>query len=86
MSNIDARGESRPPGRTDSPGVPVGKADQEAIVLREPGWYRDPEQPRRHRYWDGRDWLPQGPALRGPGQLGTTAPVGDLPRPRRGAD
>ena len=20
------------------------------------GWYRDPTQPKRHRYWDGEQW------------------------------
>ncbi len=22
-----------------------------------PGWYRDPVQPNRHRYWSGRGWI-----------------------------
>jgi broad specificity phosphatase PhoE len=21
-----------------------------------PGWYRDPDRPKWHRYWDGEDW------------------------------
>jgi hypothetical protein len=21
-----------------------------------PGWYRDPERPKWHRYWNGTDW------------------------------
>jgi hypothetical protein len=29
-----------------------------------PGWYRDREQPNRHRYWDGERWTgPQGEKL-----------------------
>ncbi|MBV9832350.1 MAG: DUF2510 domain-containing protein [Marmoricola sp.] len=20
------------------------------------GWYRDPDDPKRHRFWDGRQW------------------------------
>jgi len=26
---------------------------------RERGWYVDPSEPRRHRYWDGSQWHPQ---------------------------
>ncbi|WP_425463852.1 DUF2510 domain-containing protein [Nocardioides aurantiacus] len=31
----------------------------------QPGWYRDPEDPRRHRWWTGRSWRTQEQALRG---------------------
>lgn len=28
------------------------------------GWYRDPDQPNRHRYWNGEQWTgPQGEKL-----------------------
>jgi uncharacterized protein DUF2510 len=23
---------------------------------RPPGWYRDPDDGRQHRYWDGQEW------------------------------
>jgi uncharacterized protein DUF2510 len=31
---------------------------------RERGWYVDPSEPRRHRYWDGSQWHPQPPTQR----------------------
>lgn len=30
-----------------------------------PGWYRDPDDPLRHRYWTGRAWRTQEEALGG---------------------
>ena len=26
------------------------------------GWYRDPDDPKRHRYWDGRRWTRRSPS------------------------
>lgn len=40
----------------------------------QPGWYPDPWQGGRHRYWDGRRWTPMtGP--NGPGPPPTAAPM-----------
>lgn len=33
---------------------------------REPGWYQDPQDPRRHRYWDGDSWQTWVPPQRRP--------------------
>lgn len=46
------------------------------------GWYPDPEQPARSRYWDGRAWTLHTVDEQAPQLLrGTSAP--ELPRPRR---
>lgn len=30
-------------------------------AVREPGWYRDPRDPRLHQHWDGTTWTPWTP-------------------------
>ena len=46
---------------------------------RDPGWYRDPNDPRLHRYWDGRAWHAQ--------RLDSVAPTSTgLPQPRPRTD
>src|SRR2546430_2221243 len=41
----------------DTPGQPPRPED--AVPKPAPGWYDDPEQPGRRRYWDGSQWTHQ---------------------------
>ena len=87
MNDVDARGKSEPPGRARGFAQRMAQADGGAPVFREPGWYRDPEQPRWHRYWDGNAWLPYRPNLdREPVQEEETTQAQELPHPRRHID
>ena len=58
------------------------------MVDRPIGWYRDPEDPRRHRYWDGERWLSEDeardrqPRRADPGKL-TTCEIPTQRRPPR---
>jgi hypothetical protein len=83
LNDVDARGKSGPRARTASDaGTP--RVEEGTPVFREPGWYRDPEEPRWHRYWDGNAWLPYRPTLdRAATREGDPTPAEDLPRPRR---
>jgi hypothetical protein len=84
MNDIDARRESGPAGHADGSREPTAKADS---TFREPGWYRDPDEPRWHRYWDGNVWVPRNPVPgHTPAEPGSTAPAEGLPRPRRESD
>lgn len=67
-------------GATDRSQQP---SEDELAAGRVPGWYRDPDQPRFHRYWDGERWhAQQGKPRRGPtASSGTSDPL-DIPRPR----
>ena len=42
----DRPGASRPGGR-----------ELTLIDDRPPGWYRDPDNTRQHRYWNGEGWI-----------------------------
>jgi hypothetical protein len=58
-------------------------AEAEVDTGRVPGWYRDPDAPRFHRYWDGRRWHAQQAyaRVRSTGSVGASDPL-DIPRPR----
>ena len=75
MNDIETGVGARPDGGTSTAGGSGIGADAGDAVARERGWYRDPNEPRRHRYWDGRTWLPQATRL-----------ADDLPRPRPRSD
>lgn len=47
-------------GRSQPCPAPVVPTPAPAAV-REPGWYRDPRDPRLHRHWDGETWRPWTP-------------------------
>jgi hypothetical protein len=32
------------------------ESEDALVKKRAKGWYRDPERPRHHRYWDGERW------------------------------
>ncbi len=49
-----------PPGPAPSR-VAAGGGPAAVPVLPPPGWYPDPQPPHQPRYWDGRQWAPQGP-------------------------
>ena len=34
-----------------------GWTEQSYMDDRPPGWYRDPENARQHRYWNGETWI-----------------------------
>jgi hypothetical protein len=86
MNDIDARQESGPVGDANGSGT-TAKADERDNTFREPGWYRDPDEPRWHRYWDGNVWAPRNPAAgHKSAEPGPAAPAEGLPRPRRELD
>lgn len=42
--------------RADSRPCPPAIWELEDVQDNPPGWYRDPDRPKWHRYWDGQDW------------------------------
>lgn len=63
------------------PMVP-GETDAGSDVVREPGWYRNPRQPRLHRYWDGEAWYPEGAARTHPQTIPLARTLESVPSPR----
>ncbi len=54
-----------PPAWPDSVGAPSAQDDRSTVGVQhepepadviQPGWYTDPTNPERHRYWDGTEW------------------------------
>ena len=87
MNDDDGTGAVRRAAHINGLGRGPATADQVADHFREPGWYRDPDQPRRHRYWDGARWGPHVPALaQEPAEPRPMLDAEDLPRPRREMD
>lgn len=43
-------------GDTPVPPTRAGWVEQALLQERPAGWYRDPEDARAHRYWDGQGW------------------------------
>lgn len=63
------------------PPVPIADgAGSDAV--REPGWYRNPKQPRLHRYWDGEAWHPQGASRPRTSVSPTAMALDSVPTPR----
>jgi hypothetical protein len=58
------RGAAEPGPEREPPAPPAGE---------EPGWYPDPHQPGRNRYWDGQTWTAHVSRDRGP-RRGAGAP------------
>ena len=62
------------------PSVPYTAGASDAV--REPGWYRHPQQPRLHRYWDGATWHPQGASRPRSSASPTGMALDSVPTPR----
>ena len=55
-SAASQQGPEDPGTPSPSTGSPPVAAERDVDTERPVGWYRDPGNPRRHRYWDGAEW------------------------------